>query len=76
MKIAPTVTLGLLGEIVTVQLLGPAAVTGAVAVQLSDHPPKAAPVDGAVKVTVVPIGYGAAHTEPPVPPFRVQPGPQ
>jgi hypothetical protein len=40
---------------VTVQVFGPAAVTGAVAVQLSDHPPKAAPT-GAVNVTVVPMG--------------------
>ena len=34
LKIAPMVTLGLSGEMVTVQEFGPAAVTGAVAVQL------------------------------------------
>jgi hypothetical protein len=39
---------------VTVQVFGPAAVTG-VLVQLSDHPPKTAPA-GAVNVTVVPMG--------------------
>jgi hypothetical protein len=41
---------------VTVQVFGPAAVTGAVAVQLSDQPPKEAALAGAVNVTVVPIG--------------------
>ena len=57
----------------TVQLFGPAAVTGAVCVQLKDHPPKLTPGSaGAVKVTVVPTGYVAAQTEPP----EVEPGPQ
>jgi hypothetical protein len=38
---------------VTVQLLGPPAVTGAVGVQLVDHPPKAPDPGGEVKITVV-----------------------
>jgi hypothetical protein len=51
------VTLGLLGEMVTVQELGPVAVTGVVAVQLVDHPPNVTPgCCGAVKVTVVGMG--------------------
>ena len=55
MKIAPTDTLEEEPvPSVTVQLFGPAAVTGAVFAQLKDHPPKATPGSaGAVKVTVV-----------------------
>lgn len=54
------------------QLFGPAEVTAAVGVQFQDHPPKAPVPAGAVKVTVVPRGYVAVHTEPP----EVEPGPQ
>jgi hypothetical protein len=51
------VTLGLLSVIVTVQVLGPVAVTELVVVQLLDHPPNVTPdCCGAVKVTVVPMG--------------------
>ena len=57
LKIAPMVTLGLLGEMVTVQELGPVSVTGVTTAQLVDHPPNVTPVCcGAVKVTVVPMG--------------------
>jgi hypothetical protein len=74
LKIAPTDTLEeLLLPSVTVQLFGPVALTGAVFVQLNDHPPKATPFwAGAVKVTVVFTGYVAAQTEPP----EAEPGPQ
>ena len=58
---------------VTVQLLGPPSVAGAVGVQLVDQPPKAPAPAGEVSVTVLPTGYVAVHTEPPAP---VQPGPQ
>lgn len=51
MKIAPTVSLVVN---VTVQVFGPAVVMVPVFAQFDDHPPKAAPVAGAVKVTVVP----------------------
>jgi hypothetical protein len=64
LKIAPTVSLVVN---VTVQLLGPAAVIGPVFAQLDDHPPNAAPVAGAVNVTVVPTGYVATQTEAPDP---------
>jgi len=53
LKIAPTVSLVVK---VTVQLLGPAAEMVPIRVQLDDHPAKAAPVAGAVNVTVVPTG--------------------
>ena len=59
MKIAPTVTLGLLSEMTTVQVLGPVGDDGlgVIVVQLVDQPPNATPVCcGAVKVTVVPMG--------------------
>jgi hypothetical protein len=52
---------------VTVQLFGPAAVIVPMFVQLEDHPPKAAPVAGAVNVTAVPTGYVATQTEALVP---------
>lgn len=59
MKIAPTVTLGLLPEMMNVQVLGSVSDggLGAIVVQLVDHPPNATPgCSGAVKVTVVPMG--------------------
>ena len=60
---------------VTVQLFGPAAVTGALCVQLEDHPPKLPAPAGAVTVTVEPMGLVATQTEPPRP-FEEDPGPQ
>ena len=59
MKIAPTVTFGLLSEMMTVQVLGEVVDDGSgeIVVQLVDHPPNATPAcSGAVKVTVVPMG--------------------
>lgn len=53
MKIAPTVSSDVN---LTVQLFGPEAVTGATGVQLTDQPPNAEVLAGAVKVTVVPTG--------------------
>jgi hypothetical protein len=55
LKIAPTVAS--VADKVTVQVLGPAGVTGAVLKQSDDQPPKETPVSaGAVKVTVLPRG--------------------
>ena len=54
---APIVTLGLVAEMATVQVLIPVAVTGVVDVQLLDHPPNVTPACcGTVKITVVPMG--------------------
>jgi hypothetical protein len=63
---------------VTVQVFCPVSVTGAVGVQLVDHPPKAPDPAGDVKVTwvgtpLVVAGYVAVQTDPPPP---GQPGPQ
>jgi hypothetical protein len=55
LKIAPTVASVV--DNVTIQVLGPACVAGAVLKQLEDQPPKETPFSaGAVKVTVVPKG--------------------
>ena len=52
---APTLALVVPNTIL--QLLGPAAVMGAVGVQLKVHPPNAAPAwAGVVRITVEPIG--------------------
>ena len=52
MKIAPTVASVV--DKLTVQVLGPVCVTGAMLKQLEDHPPNLTPVcAGAVRVTVV-----------------------
>jgi len=85
----PTVTFGLAGTelvpvpvMVNVQVFVPVSVDGLGLMvpsggrQLVDQPPNLAPVSGAVNVTVVPIGYVATHTDPPVPPLSAQPGPQ
>jgi hypothetical protein len=53
LKIAPTVSFVVN---VTVQLFGPVAVMVPCCAQLDDHPPKAAPVFGAVTVTMDPTG--------------------
>src|SRR3974390_138020 len=76
--IAPTVSSDVK---VTVQVLGPPAVTGVIATQLVDHPPNAPDPAGAVSVTwvgapFVMAGNVAVQTEPPAPPPRAQPGPQ
>jgi hypothetical protein len=41
---------------VTVQLFGPASVTGPMGVQFEDHPPNLPVPAGAVKITVAPAG--------------------
>jgi len=59
LKIAPTVTFGLVSEIMTVQVLATVVDDGLgeMVLQLVDQPPNATPgCNGAVKVTVVPMG--------------------
>ena len=72
LKIAPTVSSKVN---VTWQLFGPAAVTGRSGVQLYDHPPNAPAPAGAVRITVVPTGYVATHTDP-LRPAPLEPAPQ
>jgi hypothetical protein len=60
-----------------VQVFGPAAVEGSglIVRQFEDHPPNWPVPAGAVKVTMVPLGYVASQTELPRP-AAVEPGPQ
>ena len=72
-------TFGFAPASTTVQVFGPVAVAGLglIVEQLEDQPPKFTPERaGAVRITVVPIGYSAEQTDPPAPPPSAQPGPQ